>query len=74
MVSGHQYLRSTAAVATASQKQRVVFERSFQINDIQSSLIKEIANLPQFVPSFSLECASLRSSSKTIGCSYCCSS
>ncbi len=73
-MSGHQYLHSIAAVATTSQKQRVVFERSFQINDIQSSLIKAIANLPQFVPSFSLECVSLHFSSKTIGCSYCCSS
>jgi hypothetical protein len=74
-VSGLPYQHSTVAtVAAVSQKQKVVFERSFQIDDIQSSLIKEITNLLQSVPSFSLEYASLHSFSKTIGCSYCCSS
>jgi hypothetical protein len=53
-VSGRPYQHSTvAAVAAASQKQKVVFERSFQIDDIQSSLIKEITDLLQSVPSFS---------------------
>lgn len=74
MVSSHPYQHSTAAVAITGQKQKVVCERSFQINDNPSSLIEVIVSLPQSIPFFSLEYASLHSFSKTISCSLCCSS
>lgn len=74
-MSSRPYQHSIAAAVAIAQKQKLVFERGFLINDTQSSLIKEIISLLLFVPSVSLECASLRSSSKTtIGWSFDCSS